>query len=303
VAWLRDQYGAALVSVIRHVDESHPHLHAFVLPQDADMRAGPLHPGQEAKRRVVSVGAADGEDGKSLNRRGDVAYRAAMRDWQDSYWQAVGLPCGLTRLGPGRRRLTRAEWQAERTQAQAVQQAQERAAALEADAASYASQAKADASALAAAAKADAARIRAAAVEEAAKAKRVHDAAEIRLRKARAALSRAGHEGKRILATARREADRLRSFGGRLRLLWDGLRRSSLERRVRADLVRERARADQAGRRAAEEARRRREAERRAEDAVASAQAVGRERDTARRELAAVLPGLRPGTLTPRRTP
>src|SRR5690606_18676728 len=49
VEWLRDQYGSALVSVIRHVDETHPHLHAFVLPTDPEMRAGRLHPGLEAK--------------------------------------------------------------------------------------------------------------------------------------------------------------------------------------------------------------------------------------------------------------
>lgn len=294
VAWLRDQYGVALVSVIRHVDESHPHLHAFVLPDVPDLRAGSLHPGQEAKRKVVAEGAADGEDGKALNRRADAAYRAAMREWQDSYWQTVGLPCGLTRLGPGRRRLTREEWQAERTQAQAVRQAQDRAARIKTDAASYASRAKADASELITAAKADVARIRAVAVEQAAKAKRLHDAAEMRLWKARATLSRASDEGKRILGTARREADRLRAFGGKLRALWDGLRRSAMEERLRAsvarDLTQERTRADEAGRRAVEEALRCREAERRAEDAVASARAVGRERDAARRQLAALLP-------------
>lgn len=306
VAWLHKQYGAALVSVVRHVDESHPHVHAFILPEAPDLRAGSLHPGQEAKRRVVSGGTADSEDGKAVNRQADVAYRAAMRDWQDSYWQAVGLPCGLTRLGPGRRRLTRDEWHAERTQAQAVRQAQDCAALIEADAASYVSQAKADMSALVVAAKADAARIRATTVEQADVAKRLHDAAEMRLRRARAALSQASDEGKRILGAAHREADRLRAFGGRLRALWDGLRRSAIEDRLRAsvarDLAQERTRADEAGRRAAEEARRRREAERRAEDAVASARAVGRERDTARRQLAALLPDLRPETQpTPRR--
>lgn len=303
VAWLRDQYGAALVSVVRHVDEGHPHLHAFILPEAPDLRASAIHPGQEAKRRIVSGGAADGEDGNALNRRADVAYRAAMRDWQDSYWHSVGLPCGLTRIGPGRRRLTRDEWQAERAQAKAVRHAQDRAALIEADAASLAAQARANASALAHASRTEAERIRAAAVEQAATAKRMHDIAEMRLRKAQTALSRASEEGKRILGAAHREADRLRAFGGRLRALCDGLRRSAMEARLRAsvalDLARERTRADEAGRRAEEEAHRRREAERRAEDAVASARAVGRERDTARRQLAALLPKTR---MTPGRT-
>ncbi len=294
VAWLCDQYGAALVSVVRHTDESHPHLHAFVLPDSPDMRAGSLHPGQEAKRKVIARGAADGEDGKALNRRADIAYRAAMREWQDSYWQTVGLACGLTRLGPGRRRLTREEWQAERIQALAVRQAQERAALIEADAASYASQAKADVSGFVMAAKTDATRIRVAAVEQAAIAKRLHDAAEMHLRKARTALSRASDEGKRILASARSEAERLRSFGLRIRCLWDGLRHSAIEARIRdamaGKLETERDKATTARRDADRESRLRREAERAREAAVAAADVLGRERDAARRRVAALMP-------------
>jgi hypothetical protein len=305
VKWLRGQYGVALVSVVRHVDESHPHLHAFVLPDAPDLRAGSLHPGQEAKRRIVGDGADGDEDGKALNRRADAAYRAAMRDWQDSYWQEVGLPCGLTRLGPGRRRLTRDEWQAEKVQVQAVRQAQERAACIEADAASSLSQANADVTALVIAAKADAARIRAAAVEQAAMAKRLHDAAEMRLRKARVTLSRASNEGKRILASARREAERLRSIGSRIRSLWDGLRHSLIEERIRAamdgKLEAERNKAKAARRDADRESRLRRDAEQAREAAVAAADVLGRERDAARRRLVALVPDA--GHLVHRHTP
>lgn len=294
VAWLRQQYGDQLASVIRHTDESHPHLHAFILPAGAEMRAGRLHPGQEAKRAVTAAGPLEEEDSKALNRRADVAYRRAMREWQDSYWNAVGLPCGLTRLGPGRRRLTREEWHAEKTQAKAVQQARANIACLERKAVSLAEETKAEVSALKAAAVKQAAEIRAVALQHAEAAKRLHDAAEGKQRKARALLAQAQREGKRILRTARAEAIRLRSFGGRLRALWDGLRRSALEDRLRAsveaDLARERARADEAGHRAMDEHQRRREAERRAGAAVASAQSLGRERDAARRRLAALLP-------------
>ena len=107
VAWLRSQYGDKLVSVIRHEDESHYHIHAYVLPADQAMRANGLHPGQCAKAAVMAAGPADGEDSKALNKRGDAAYKQAMREWQDSYHETVAIACGLTRLGPQRRRVIR----------------------------------------------------------------------------------------------------------------------------------------------------------------------------------------------------
>lgn len=83
--WLKAQYGDQLVSVLRHEDESHWHLHAYVIPSSPDMRASALHPGQRAKAEIMQAGPAGGEDSKVLNRRGDRAYKAAMRAWQDSY--------------------------------------------------------------------------------------------------------------------------------------------------------------------------------------------------------------------------
>lgn len=50
-----------------------------------------------------------------------------MTLWQDEYHAAVGVPEGLTRSGPRRRRLTRAQWQAEKATAQAHKAALERA--------------------------------------------------------------------------------------------------------------------------------------------------------------------------------
>ncbi|MBO1360942.1 hypothetical protein J2D73_14220 [Acetobacter sacchari] len=102
VRWLQRQFGAALRSVIRHDDESYPHLHAYVLPTTPNMRAADLHPGARAKRRAMDAGAS--------NKAGDIAYKEAMRLWQDSYWQDVGARCGLERIGPARQRLSRAEW-------------------------------------------------------------------------------------------------------------------------------------------------------------------------------------------------
>ena len=117
VDWLRDRWGDRLVSVIRHDDEAHPHLHAYLLPRDPEMRARQLHPGVTAKAEAKQVAEAEGLDGKASNAAGDRAYKQAMRAMQDEYWQQVGIQCGLTRLGPGRRRLDRAGWQAEKASA------------------------------------------------------------------------------------------------------------------------------------------------------------------------------------------
>lgn len=120
IDWLQRQHGDRLVSVVRHDDESHVHMHAYVLPDDPAMKARPLHPGVHAKEAAVSAAVLEGLDSKAANRRGDQAYRQAMRSWQDTYWHDVGLACGLARLGPGRRRLSRAGWQAEQAQVERV---------------------------------------------------------------------------------------------------------------------------------------------------------------------------------------
>ncbi|MEW9616576.1 hypothetical protein AB3G45_22465 [Shinella sp. S4-D37] len=160
VAWLKRQYGPALKSVIRHTDEQQWHIHAYVLPtHDPEMRAGAYHPGAVAKRAIKAAGARPDEDGKALNKRADAAYKAAMRDWQDSYHEAVAMPCGLTRLGPARRRLTREEWKAEQAQAKALRVAVDRAEAVKRQGQAYIDRTRAEAQAI----KVDAAQVKASA--------------------------------------------------------------------------------------------------------------------------------------------
>lgn len=114
--WLKEKYGSQLKTVVRHTDESHPHLHCYLL--DNNMKAAAFNEGKSAKDAYMQSDEAKNIiDTKERNKQGDRAYRQAMRAWQDSYWEHVGLPCGLSRLGPGKRRLSRDAWKKEQAQA------------------------------------------------------------------------------------------------------------------------------------------------------------------------------------------
>lgn len=115
VEWLKRQYGDDLKTIVRHDDEANRHIHAYMLP--GDMKAKNMNPGYVAKRAAEKI-AQDAippglsaeerkEAAKGVVKAGNRAYRSAMREWQDSFFEEVGRPCGLTRIGPGRRRLTR----------------------------------------------------------------------------------------------------------------------------------------------------------------------------------------------------
>lgn len=215
VAWLRKSYGERLVSVIRHTDEGYPHLHAYLLPDDAEMRARAMHPGVAAKAEAKAAALLDGDDGKTANAKGDKAYKAAMREWQDAYWHQVGLPCGLTRIGPGRRRLTREGWQAEQAQARRASTLDERVdqvAQLEADALKVVSTVEAGEAAVSAL-RAQVAALRVekqAVIRAAAEAVRHADSMTA---EAEGILSRATRQAATIVRLAKREASALRAFG------------------------------------------------------------------------------------------
>lgn len=225
VAWLRDQYGDQLVTVVRHEDESHPHLHAYLLPSDPELKAATLHPGFPAKAFVRAAGALDGEDEKALSKRADKAYVEAMRSWLDDYHARVAMPSGLTRIGPGRRHLTRAQWHEEKRQAAALIEVRARAEVVRAQGAAFIDRTK----------------DRAASIE--AEAARKVDAALLAVGTAKAADAKAQEaqiRARRDLDQARRAtamARRLTGIGGAIRGLWDGLRKSSIVARVRAEIA------------------------------------------------------------------
>lgn len=111
VAWLKQQYGERLRSVVEHTDEAHPHLHFYAVALPGE-RFEVLHPGRLAAAKKAQEGAKKGAQ--------NAAYKAAMMRWQDDFAAGVAAHFGLARLGPGRRRLTRKAWQAEQSQARAL---------------------------------------------------------------------------------------------------------------------------------------------------------------------------------------
>ncbi|WP_235720766.1 plasmid recombination protein, partial [Magnetospirillum molischianum] len=106
--------GVEVVSIVEHRDEKHPHIHALAIPLNARLDAKQAHPGYAA----LAASKEAGLGAKQCN----LAYRDAMRVWQDRYHNDIGMRHGQTRIGPGRRRLTRAEWKAEAAEAQRTAQ-------------------------------------------------------------------------------------------------------------------------------------------------------------------------------------
>ncbi|MBY3387614.1 hypothetical protein ACC772_20085 [Rhizobium ruizarguesonis] len=266
ISWLRSQYGDDLKLVLRHEDESHYHLHAYVVPVDEPgMSALKYHPGTVAKRKIMSAGLAEGEDTKALSKRADAAYKQAMRQWQDSYHEAVAVPCGLTRLGPQRRRLTRDEWQAEQVQAKALQKVVERAKKIKTSGDNFVTRTKTEAAA-----------IRTAAAQE-------REIAE----KAKAAAIAAREEAQKVQEAASEvvsRAERYSGVTGRLRAMWDALGESKLANKIRQEFAAEIARVHAFAKKIQErlrvEEKRRVEAERKAHEAQQDAE---RARDAALR--------------------
>lgn len=289
IAWLRSQFGERLVSVVRHEDESHPHLHAYVLPDDPAMTAAHLHPGFRAKAAAKAAGARPGEDDKALSKRTDAAYKAAMRAWLDDYHARVAQPCGMTRLGPDKRRLTREQWHQEKRQAEALRDTLAKAEVLKAKGDAFIATTKAKADRIAG--EAAAACVEAFKVTETAQAaiisaRAAEEAARQRAEMARTASERAERDT--------RAAKRLSGLGGVLRGLWDGLRKSAVAARIRkaveseldelyrqATAAAERASAADAGRR---------EAETRARNLRNNLTDAGRQLADARQELASLRP-------------
>lgn len=114
IEWLKNKYGDRLRCAVEHLDEAHPHLHFYCVPL-AGERFEALH---EGKAAVARLKAAMGNKVKKGDQ--NAVYRSAMRGMQDDFWMNLAANWSLTRKGPGRRRLGRAEWILEQNQAEAT---------------------------------------------------------------------------------------------------------------------------------------------------------------------------------------
>ena len=121
--YLEKKYGGQLLSVVEHLDEKHPHVHFYAVPKAGPgFNAKTLHDGFRA--------GAEAKDPKEQMR----LYNDAMRAFQDDFHQQVGVRCGQSRLGPKRRRMSRADWLLEQqtmgAAAKALRNVQKRAEAI-----------------------------------------------------------------------------------------------------------------------------------------------------------------------------
>lgn len=111
--WLKEKYGDNLRCVVEHQDEAHPHLHFYCVAKNGQS-FDDLHEGKRAQKELKK------KNPKATKQEQNIAFAEAMRATQDDFANRVGQRFGLARIGPGRRRLTRAQWQAEQAQAEAL---------------------------------------------------------------------------------------------------------------------------------------------------------------------------------------
>lgn len=131
IEYLKNKYKDDLKSVIEHTDEEHPHLHFYVVPKKGH-KIDTIHEGikarNEAKKELEKLKklrkkTTDQNELYKIDKafkKNSNAYKDAMRQFQDDFNKKVASKFGFTRIGPGRRRLTRKEWIEEKKQAKAL---------------------------------------------------------------------------------------------------------------------------------------------------------------------------------------
>jgi hypothetical protein len=114
--FLHKKFGKQYVNLTLHEDEGKfIHCHFFVLPivENGILNVSKMHPGLAAQ-----VALKDKKPSKKVK---DIAYKQAMGEFQNSYYEEVSVECGHLRYGPRRRRLTRKEWHTEKNNANLIQ--------------------------------------------------------------------------------------------------------------------------------------------------------------------------------------
>lgn len=89
IQYLKEKYGDRLKSVIEHTDEPNPHFHFYVIPEIGE-RFELLHDGRKAML----------ENKDKVKRIQNRAYKDAMRQFQEDFYQKVSFNFGLMKNGP-----------------------------------------------------------------------------------------------------------------------------------------------------------------------------------------------------------
>ena len=111
VKFFKQYFGNSYKATYRHVDEEYPHLHIYALPElIPGIDATFLHPGKRRKKEFESQARAKGISPRECVKIGNRKLKEAMREFQDLYFERVGEPTGLMRLGPQRQRLSRRDY-------------------------------------------------------------------------------------------------------------------------------------------------------------------------------------------------
>jgi|GEM_PF-1240120 hypothetical protein len=87
----REKFGS-VQSAVLHTDEQYLHIHVYTVSNNARK----LHPGHIAKKLNKS---------EASSIKSSVAYKNAMRAFQDDFYQSVSHKYGLERIGPMRKRI------------------------------------------------------------------------------------------------------------------------------------------------------------------------------------------------------
>lgn len=125
IEWLKNRYGERLRCVIEHLDEKNRHCHFYCVAKIGE-KFEVLHDGKDAVLKAKEAGVLKKGDQNRI-------YKEAMRKMQNRFWD-VSRKFGLARIGPKRRRLTRAQWQIEQMNARLIKEAHEEVKNILADA-------------------------------------------------------------------------------------------------------------------------------------------------------------------------
>jgi hypothetical protein len=113
-AWIKRRW-PTVYAIVEHVDETYPHHHWICMPFSTDkgLALGYMHPGkmagQKAKEKAKKEGKL-GEGDPRLKHAYNLAYKKAMQELLDDYYESVGKAHGLDRLGGTQRsRVSRKE--------------------------------------------------------------------------------------------------------------------------------------------------------------------------------------------------